>query len=62
MDFWQNLIQIKHFYNIKKDPLAKQNIPKAAPKEMPDGELIRPNFEDLYPFLSDEEIKNNMLT
>tara|TARA_Y100000294_G_C8559499_1_gene338533 strand:- start:458 stop:790 length:333 start_codon:yes stop_codon:yes gene_type:complete len=38
------------------------NIPKSAPRKLSDGSIVRTNFEDLFPFLSEEEIKNNMLT
>ena len=36
------------------------NIPKMAPKENEHGELIRTSFEDLYPFLSSDELADNM--
>jgi|TARA_Y100000294_G_scaffold56423_1_gene53438 acetolactate synthase-1/2/3 large subunit len=38
------------------------NIPKSAPKILSDGSIIRTNFEDLFPFLNEEEIKSNLLT
>ncbi len=38
------------------------NIPKSAPKKLSDGSIVRTNFEDLFPFLNEEEIKSNMLT
>ena len=37
------------------------NVPKSAPKKLSDGSIVRTNFEDLFPFLSDEEIKSNFL-
>ena len=36
------------------------NIPKSAPKKMSDGSVVRTNFEDLFPFLSEEELKSNI--
>jgi acetolactate synthase-1/2/3 large subunit len=36
--------------------------PKLSAKKLPDGSMISPSLEDLYPFLSEEEIKENMLT
>jgi acetolactate synthase-1/2/3 large subunit len=36
------------------------NIPKMAPKRNEHGELVRALFEDLYPFLSSEELAENM--
>ena len=37
------------------------NIPKSAPKKLSDGSVVRTNFEDLFPFLSEEELKSNIL-
>jgi acetolactate synthase-1/2/3 large subunit len=34
--------------------------PKSATKRLPDGRLISPPLEDLAPFLSREELKENM--
>ena len=36
------------------------NIPKSAPKKLSDGSVVRTNFEDLFPFLSEEELKSNI--
>ena len=36
--------------------------PKLSAKKLPDGSMISPSLEDLYPFLPEEEIKENMLT
>ncbi|MBM7023988.1 thiamine pyrophosphate-binding protein [Treponema sp. Marseille-Q4523] len=33
--------------------------PKVSAKKLPDGTMISPPLEDMYPFLSDEEIKRN---
>lgn len=35
--------------------------PKSATKKLPDGTLVSPPLEDLYPFLSDEEMEKNMI-
>jgi acetolactate synthase-1/2/3 large subunit len=36
------------------------NIPKMAPKTNEHGEFVSQLFEDLYPFLSSEELADNM--
>lgn len=38
----------------------QQHVPKAINKRTSDGKTIQSNFEDLYPFLSKEELKNNL--
>lgn len=35
--------------------------PKSATKRYPDGTLVSPPLEDLYPFLPREELKRNMI-
>lgn len=41
---------------------TEQNFePKSAGKQLPDGRMISPPLEDLTPFLSDEEMKENMI-
>ena len=35
--------------------------PKSSVKKLDDGTLISPPLEDLYPFLSEEELKSNMI-
>ncbi|MDR1765315.1 MAG: thiamine pyrophosphate-binding protein [Lachnospiraceae bacterium] len=35
--------------------------PKSATKKLPDGTLVSPPLEDLWPFLSDEEMAANMI-
>lgn len=35
--------------------------PKSATKKLPDGRLVSPPLEDLAPFLSREELKENMI-
>ena len=36
-------------------------IPKAIPMKMPDGTTKQTKFEDMYPFLDREELKENMI-
>ena len=36
-------------------------VPKTSFKQLPDGKLISPPIEDLYPFLDREEFANNMI-
>ena len=42
------------------DPDQEQ-MPKAINKRMPDGKSVATTYEDMYPFLSSKEIKENML-
>jgi acetolactate synthase-1/2/3 large subunit len=35
--------------------------PKLGAKQLPDGRIISPALEDLSPFLSREQLKDNML-
>lgn len=35
--------------------------PKSSAKKMPDGKMISPPLEDLWPFLTSEELKENMV-
>ena len=42
------------------DPDEEQ-IPKAINKRMPNGKTVPTKFEDMYPFLSREEIQSNIL-
>lgn len=39
----------------------QEQMPKAINKRGPDGKSVPTRFEDMYPFLSSEEIKKNML-
>ena len=39
----------------------QEQMPKAINKRMPDGRSVATNYEDMYPFLSSDEIKENML-
>ena len=36
--------------------------PKLSSKRLPDGTIQSPSLEDMYPFLSDEEMKENIYT
>ena len=36
-------------------------MPKAINKRTPDGKTVPTKYEDMYPFLTSEEIENNML-
>ena len=35
--------------------------PKSAAKKLPDGTMVSPPLEDLAPFMSDEEMDENMI-
>ena len=35
--------------------------PKSSGKRLPDGTMVSPPLEDLTPFLSDEEMNENMI-
>jgi len=35
--------------------------PKLGAKQLPDGRIISPSLEDLSPFLSREELRENMI-
>ena len=39
----------------------QEQMPKAINKRMPDGKSIPTKYEDMYPFLSSKELKENML-
>ena len=41
--------------------IRQEFAPKLTSKVLPDGRIISPSLEDMSPFLSDEELKNNML-
>jgi acetolactate synthase-1/2/3 large subunit len=44
-----------------KMPYMQPLVPKTAFKTLPDGTLVSPPLEDLYPFLPREEFQANML-
>jgi acetolactate synthase-1/2/3 large subunit len=35
--------------------------PRVSSKQLPDGKIITPPLEDMYPFLDREEFKENMI-
>ena len=39
----------------------QEQMPKAINKRMPSGKSIPTKYEDMYPFLSSDEIQKNML-
>ena len=39
----------------------QQFVPKLSSKQMPDGTITSPDLEDMAPFLSRDEMKNNMI-
>ena len=39
----------------------QEQMPKAINKRLPNGKSVPTKFEDMYPFLSNEEIQKNML-
>ncbi|MGK5090051.1 thiamine pyrophosphate-binding protein [Bdellovibrionota bacterium FG-2] len=41
--------------------LKQQFAPKLASRKLPDGQMVSPALEDLFPFLSREELKSNMV-
>jgi acetolactate synthase-1/2/3 large subunit len=42
------------------DP-AQEFEPRLKSRQLPDGKLVSPNLEDMYPFLSPEELASNIL-
>ena len=36
--------------------------PRIRSRQLPDGKIVSPNLEDMYPFLSPEELASNMIT
>ena len=36
--------------------------PRIRSRQLPDGRIVSPNLEDMYPFLSPEELASNMIT
>ena len=39
----------------------QEQMPKAINKRLPNGKTVATKFEDMYPFLPSDEIKENML-
>ena len=59
---------LKKILNIKKPIITEimmdneqEQMPKAINKRLPNGEMVPTKFEDLYPFLTNEELLKNML-
>jgi acetolactate synthase-1/2/3 large subunit len=46
--------------NAKFDPFQMFE-PKLSSKKLPDGKMVSAPLEDMYPFLSEEELKSNMI-
>ncbi|HEY0760283.1 MAG TPA: thiamine pyrophosphate-binding protein [Acidisarcina sp.] len=36
--------------------------PRIRSRQLPDGKIVSPNLEDMYPFLSEEELNSNMVS
>jgi acetolactate synthase-1/2/3 large subunit len=47
-------------FNVNLDP-AQEFEPRLRSRILPDGKILTPNLEDMYPFLSPEELASNML-
>jgi acetolactate synthase-1/2/3 large subunit len=45
---------------VRLDP-AQEFEPRLKSRQLPDGKLVSPNLEDMYPFLSPEELESNLL-
>lgn len=46
--------------NVKLDPLQMFE-PKLSSKKLPDGKMVSAPLEDMFPFLSEEELQSNMI-
>jgi acetolactate synthase-1/2/3 large subunit len=47
-------------FEIMVDP-AQEFEPRLKSRQLPDGKIVSPNLEDMYPFLDPEELASNML-
>jgi acetolactate synthase-1/2/3 large subunit len=47
-------------FDVHLDP-AQEFEPRLRSRILPDGKIVTPNLEDMYPFLSEEELAENML-
>ena len=47
-------------FDVHLDP-AQEFEPRLRSRILPDGKILTPNLEDMYPFLSPEELASNML-
>lgn len=48
-------------FDVILDP-AQEFEPRLRSRILPDGQILTPNLEDMYPFLSPDELSANMLT
>ena len=48
-------------FDVHLDP-AQEFEPRLRSRILPDGKILTPNLEDMYPFLSEEELAENMIT
>jgi acetolactate synthase-1/2/3 large subunit len=46
-------------FDVHLDP-AQEFEPRLRSRILPDGKIVTPNLEDMYPFLSEEELAENM--
>jgi acetolactate synthase-1/2/3 large subunit len=47
-------------FEVHLDP--KQEFePRIRSRQLPDGTIVSPNLEDMYPFLSADELQSNMI-
>jgi acetolactate synthase-1/2/3 large subunit len=47
--------------HVRLDP-AQEFEPRLKSRQLPDGQMVSPSLEDMYPFLSREELRENILT
>ena len=47
--------------HVRLDP-AQEFEPRLKSRQLPDGKMVSPNLEDMYPFLPPEELEVNLLT
>ena len=47
--------------HVRLDP-AQEFEPRLKSRQLPDGKMVSPNLEDMYPFLPPEELEENLLT
>ena len=46
-------------FDVHLDP-TQEFEPRLRSRILPDGKIVTPNLEDMYPFLSEEELAENM--
>jgi len=46
--------------HVRLDP-AQEFEPRLKSRQLPDGKMVSPNLEDMYPFLSPEELESNLV-